>query len=115
MPLFRNNASSNDKLKYHFSGVFSMAGEDYEDISTEGEEEDIYSDPEELLEDEDTLDDVDEGFMKGYNESEVVVKCAQCKKIIEDTVVEEEFDDETLKFCSQECLTAYEEKKLSKT
>ena len=79
-----------------------------------GQEEDVYSDPEELLEDEDELDDVDEGFMKGYNDSEVVFKCANCKKIIEDTVIEEEFDDELLKFCSQECLSEYEEKKLSK-
>ncbi len=91
-----------------------MAEDEQEDVSMEGEEEDIYSDPEELLEDEDELDDVDEGFMKGYNESEVVVKCAHCRKIIEDVALEEEFEDEVLKFCSQECLTAYEEKKLSK-
>ncbi|HLC72251.1 MAG TPA: hypothetical protein VJH37_01595 [Candidatus Nanoarchaeia archaeon] len=89
-------------------------GEDDDTVGIEEKEEGIYSDPEELLEDEDELDDVDEGFMKGYNESEVVVKCAQCKKIIEDEVVQEEFDDEVLKFCSQECLNEYEEKKLSK-
>lgn len=91
-----------------------MGKDEYDDSVDKGDE-DIYSDPEELLEDEDELDDVDEGFMKGYNESEVVIKCAQCKKIIEDNVIEEDFDDETLKFCSQECLNEYEEKKLSGT
>ena len=89
-------------------------GEDDESAGLDEKDDDIYSDPEELLEDEDELDDVDEGFMKGYNDSETVVKCANCKKIIEDNTVEEEFDDELLKFCSQECLNHYEEKKLSK-
>ncbi len=89
-------------------------GEDDDATGIEERDDDVYSDPEELLEDEDELDDVDEGFMKGYNDSEVVVKCSNCKKIIEDTPVEEEFDDELLKFCSQECLNEYEEKKLSK-
>ena len=89
-------------------------GEDDDTIGTDERDDDVYSDPEELLEDEDELDDVDEGFMKGYNESEVVVKCANCKKMIEDQVIGEEFDDELLKFCSQKCLNEYEEKKLSK-
>ena len=91
-----------------------MGEDDYEEVSTDQGDGDVSSDPEELPEDEDTLDDVDEGFMKGYNDSEVVVKCANCKKMIEDEVIEEEFDDEKLKFCSQECLNEYEEKKLSK-
>ena len=89
-------------------------GEDDDTVGLDEKDDDVYSDPEELLEDEDELDDVDEGFMKGYNESEVVIKCAQCKKMIEDNAIQEEFDDETLKFCSQECLNEYEEKKLSK-
>lgn len=90
--------------------------EDDEDMGGDtGQGEDVYSDPEELLEDEDELDDVDEGFMKGYNESEVVVKCSQCKKIIEGEKIEESFDDETFSFCSEQCAAAYAEKKLSQS
>ena len=90
--------------------------EDDEDIGgNAGQGEDVYSDPEELLEDEDELDDVDEGFMKGYNESEVVVKCKQCKKIIEGEKIEEMFDDETFSFCSEQCAANYAEKKLSQS
>lgn len=79
-------------------------------------EEDIYSEKgaEDLLEDEDEIDDIDEGFMKGYNEGEKVAVCANCKKVLEGGVVEEDVDDETLRFCSTECATAYEEKRLEK-
>lgn len=93
-----------------------MAEDDSEDMGEDAsKEEDVYSDPEELLEDEDELDDVDEGFMKGYNESEVVVKCGQCKKIIEGEKIEEQFDDETFSFCSEQCAANYAEKKLSQS
>ncbi|MDP1694247.1 MAG: hypothetical protein Q8L34_01785 [Candidatus Woesearchaeota archaeon] len=89
-------------------------GENDDTVGIEEKDDDVYSDPEELLEDEDELDDVDEGFMKGYNDSETVIKCTNCKKLIEGDGIEEEFDDEKHKFCSQECLNEYEEKKLSK-
>lgn len=94
-----------------------MADEDVDEGKENVVEEDIYSDsgPEDLLDEEDEIDDIDEAFMKGYNADEKVIRCANCRKILEpEQAVEESFDEETLRFCSTDCANQYEEKRLSK-
>ncbi len=71
----------------------------------------IYSEKgrEDLMENEDEITDVDEGFMKGYNQSAESMKCAGCKKILDGPeVIEKEFNEKNYKFCSQHCLTEFE-------
>ena len=77
------------------------------------EDEDIYSNTgrEELIDEEDEITDVDEGFMKGYEEGEKMAVCSNCGKLLDDDVVEQEFDDETYRFCSSDCATHFEDKK----
>ena len=76
-------------------------------------DEDIYSNTgrEELIDEEDEITDVDEGFMKGYEEGEKTTVCPNCHKLLEDDVVEQEFDEETYRFCSSDCATAFAEKR----
>jgi len=77
-------------------------------------EEDIYSDAgrEELMEDEDEITDIDEGFMKGYEEEEKIAECPNCGALlVNEKVVEEEIGDETFMFCSSECASEFEQKK----
>lgn len=76
-------------------------------------DEDIYSESgrEDLIEDEDEITDVDEGFMRGYEEGERTAICANCKKLLGDDFIEQVFDDETYRFCSSECAHAFAEKK----
>ncbi len=74
------------------------------------EEKDIYSDESrEELGDGDEIDEVEEGFMKGYSEDHMA-ECANCGKILERDVVEEEIEDETYRFCSERCAKKFEEK-----
>ncbi len=71
----------------------------------------IYSDEgrEDLIEKEDEITDVDEGFMKGYNDYSESTQCKNCKKTLEGhEVIEREFKDEVCRFCSQHCLTEFE-------
>ncbi len=71
----------------------------------------IYSgeEREELIDDEDEITDIDEGFMQGYNEGSEKLKCASCKTKLEgDEVITKEFKGKTYKFCSQHCLTEFE-------
>lgn len=83
-----------------------------EERNTDNENVGIYSDEgrEELIEKEDEITDIDEGFMKGYNEfSSGSTRCKNCKTILEGPeVIEYEFDGKTHKFCSQRCLTEFE-------
>jgi len=80
--------------------------EQIEDEIEAGErEENLYSKEgrEVLLDKEDEITDVDEGFMKGYEEGEKMAICQFCKKVLEDEVVERDFDGETYRFCSEQC------------
>ena len=86
--------------------------EELEEDMEQGElEEDLYT-PEgrETAEEEDEITDVEEGFMEGYDEDEKAAKCANCKKILEEDFIEEEFHGELLKFCSDYCARQYEKK-----
>ncbi len=82
-----------------------------EEIKKGDREEDVYFDEgrEHLLED-DEIDELEEGFMKGYEEGSKMSKCANCGKILEAEFVEEEFHDEVHRFCSEECATKFEKR-----
>jgi len=78
--------------------------EDNEDVGIYSEEE-----REELIEDDDEITDIDEGFMKGYNESSDKMQCASCKTSLEGhEIIEKEFNGKNYRFCSHHCLTEFE-------
>jgi len=78
-----------------------MVDEKYE-VPEEEIGDNIYSEEgrEEQLED-DEIDDVEQGFMQGYEQGDRLAKCALCKKILSDRYVEEEIDGETYHFCCE--------------
>ena len=75
-------------------------------------DDDIYEDAgmEEALEDEE-IDDLEEGFMRGY-EQEGLSICRVCKKIIDDfdDIVEVEFEGKTIVLCSEKCAGRFRKK-----
>ena len=84
------------------------------DIKDEERDEGIYSTVgrEELMDEEDEITDVDEGFMMGYEEGEKIAECQNCGALlVNENVVEEEFDGEIYRFCSSKCASEYEAKK----
>lgn len=71
----------------------------------EGEsEKNVYSEAgrEELIENDDSITDVDEGFMKGYEEGGKMAKCPVCNEILADDFVEKEINGEIHRFCCDE-------------
>ena len=64
-----------------------------------------------MIDEEDEITDLDEGFMKGYDEGEKAAVCANCGHVLEDKVVEEVFDGEIYRFCSDECASEFEERR----
>ena len=75
------------------------------------EDKDIYGEEgrEELIEDEDEITNIEEGFMKGYDEEEKLSECCNCGKVlVKEEVVEEEFDGVVYRFCSPECASEFE-------
>ncbi len=86
-----------------------MVGED--PTKREDEEQSIYNEEsrEELTEG-DGIDELEEGFMKGYEEEASMAECANCKAILSDKIIEEEIDGETYRFCCEECATKFKEK-----
>jgi len=79
----------------------------------EKDQEDIYDEEvREDLEDSDEISEVEEGFVEGYEEGEHEAKCAECKKVlVDEDFIEEEIDGENYRFCSDECVKAFETKK----
>lgn len=77
------------------------------------EEGGIYTEEgrEKLEEDEDTLTNLDSGFMQGYNEGSRLAICSFCKKPLQDDFVEEKIENELYRFCSDEHAELYMEKK----
>lgn len=65
--------------------------------------------------DDDSLTDVDEGFMKGYEEDSLMTKCVNCGAILEEDIIEEEFDGDVYRFCSEDCATEFERKRKKKS
>jgi len=81
------------------------------DIETGDADEDIYTDAgREIAEEDDAITDVEAGVMEGFEEDEAAVKCANCKKILEEDFIEEELGGELLRFCSEQCARDYENK-----
>ena len=77
------------------------------------EDDDIYGEEglEEAME-ADEIDDVEEGFMKGYDDEGDLMKCAKCKRLVsEETAVEKEVNNETYIFCSPQCAKNFKKKK----
>jgi len=76
-------------------------------------EKNVYSDAgrKELIEDDDSITDVDEGFMKGYDEGGKMAKCPVCNKILDDDFVEKEIDGEEHRFCCDEHAEKYAKQK----
>lgn len=75
-------------------------------------EGDVYTETgrDELLDEEDELTDVEEGFMEGYSKGEKTFTCANCHKMLNENVIEEEFDNNLMRFCSSACVDKYESK-----
>jgi hypothetical protein len=75
-------------------------------------EQEVYSEAglEDLEEHEDEITEVDEGFMKGYNEGAKSSKCVACGKVLDEEVTELEHNDQTYRFCSSKCAEKFEKK-----
>ena len=73
-------------------------------------EDDVYSEKGlEELEESDEINELEEGFMEGYEEGEHQAKCANCKKVlVGEDFIEEELDGENYRFCSEECADGFE-------
>ena len=66
---------------------------------------------EQLLE-ADEIDPVEEGFLEGYEEEGTNAVCAECgKPFADESLIEKEFDDEIVSFCSEKCLKKYEKRR----
>lgn len=78
----------------------------------DGDETDIYSEEtrEDLVENGE-ISPSEEGFMQGASDLGQGGKCGYCGKPLEDDFIEKEIDGENCRFCSEECLEKYEEKK----
>ncbi|MBI2148520.1 hypothetical protein HYU23_02475 [Candidatus Woesearchaeota archaeon] len=77
----------------------------------EGDHEDDIYDEEgrEELEESDEINELEEGFMEGYEEGEHQAKCAECGKVlIGENFLEEELDGKHYRFCSEECAAGFE-------
>lgn len=60
--------------------------------------------------DYDEEDNLEEGFMQGYEKESNTIRCANCKSIIDEEGIEEEFAGFIYKFCCQDCLKEFEKK-----
>ena len=76
------------------------------------DESDIYSEEvrEEMM-DSDAISPSEEGFMEGASDLGQGAKCRNCGKPLGDKFVEEEINEESCRFCSDECAEEYQEKK----
>ncbi len=59
---------------------------------------------------EDEIDDIEEGFMEGYEEGERAAKCALCKKLLDADFIEEEIEGKVYRFCSETHAEAFSRK-----
>ena len=76
-------------------------------------EEDVYTEEgrEELLE-EDEIDEIEEGLAEGFEHGDRKVKCQECGKLlVDDKFVEQNYDDDTYRFCSDTCAEQYSKKR----
>ena len=82
--------------------------------SSESLDEDIYTEEgREAAEDDDEISAEEAGFMEGYEKGEKLAKCKTCRKVISDDpdeVIEEEYNNQIYRFCSQKCVDAFNRK-----
>lgn len=77
----------------------------------EDHEVEIYkNEARENSEEDDEIDELEEGFMQGY-ENDHLAECANCKKVLEADIIEEEINGEIYRFCSEKCAEEYENEK----
>lgn len=86
--------------------------EEKKKIDAGKEEQEVYSEAglEDLEEHEDEITEVDEGFMKGYNEGAKSAKCVACGKVLIRDIIELEHNDQVYRFCSSECAEKFQKK-----
>ena len=78
----------------------------------EEEEDSIYNeDYLEESEEDDEIDELEEGFMKGYDQEDNET-CAKCEKVLTDfeDTIELESNDKVFKFCSEKCADKFKKK-----
>lgn len=68
-------------------------------------------DEEEQDYEEETFDEGEEGFMKGYEGEGNPVYCDKCHKLLNREFIEKEYKGESYKFCSEQCADEFEKKK----
>ncbi len=79
-------------------------------MDEEDKEIEIYDEEaREDLEENDEIDELEEGFMEGY-ENDSAAECTSCKKILQEESIEEEMDGELYRFCSEKCASLFEKK-----
>jgi hypothetical protein len=77
----------------------------------ENKEFDVYGGAEEL-EEADEINEVEEGFMKGYEDGIDETTCSNCNKVVSGIdFIEENIDGKIYKFCSRECGDRFELRK----
>ncbi|MDP6642263.1 MAG: hypothetical protein QGF74_02715 [Candidatus Nanoarchaeia archaeon] len=91
-----------------------MEEEEFIEETVENEDKelrDVYSEEgrEESIED-DEIDEVEQGFMQGYDAGDRLAKCSLCLKILSDDFIEEELKGELYRFCSEEHAETYKRK-----
>ena len=86
--------------------------EEKQKIDAGEKEQEVYSEAglEDLEEHEDEITEVDEGFMKGYNEGAKSAKCVACGKVLGKEVIELEHNDQIYRFCCSKCAEKFEKK-----
>ena len=80
--------------------------EEVEEEIKEGlHDEDVYEETgrEELVED-DEINALEEGFMEGYEGDDKMAHCQKCGKVLGKDILEREYNDETYRFCSENCV-----------
>lgn len=87
-----------------------MAYDDEETID-DFEENSTYSPAgrEEAIED-DEVDELEEGFMEGYEEGERAANCGLCKKLLGTDFIEEEIEGKLYRFCTEAHAEAFQRK-----
>ncbi len=86
------------------------------DFEEGNHEDDIYDEEgREKLEEADEINELEEGFIEGFEEGEHQAKCAECNKVlVDEKFIEEEIDDQHYRFCSDECAYDFESGKKRK-
>lgn len=93
--------------------------EEDENFDTEfKDDEDLFDEdaetPEEAV-DDDEIDEIEEGFMEGYEEGERSTRCALCHALLNMDFVEEDINGETYRFCSENHAEIYKHKAENET